>query len=215
VSRIITFYSYKGGVGRTLAMANVAVLLAKQRKNVLLMDWDIEAPGLDRYFKGYLGKHDSISHEGLVHLLTNAIKRPTTDWRSFIQKIEIEGCAPISIITSGDRKPDYIELVRSFSWSDFFERQGGGAVLDRWRNEWRKAFDFVLLDSRTGITDTGGVCTVFLPDILVLVFTANDQSLKQGFKSQMEFRCRVGIFLFLALRCQFCPFSDVSMAGQR
>ena len=51
MSRIITFYSYKGGVGRTLALANIGVLLAKRGKRVLLMDWDLEAPGLDRYFR--------------------------------------------------------------------------------------------------------------------------------------------------------------------
>ncbi len=35
----------------------------------------------------------------------------------------------------------------------------------------------MLLDSRTGITDLGGICTVHLPDLLVLVFTATEQSL--------------------------------------
>src|SRR5215467_8868015 len=47
---IITFYSYKGGVGRSMALANVAVLLARRRKTVLAVDWDLEAPGLPRYF---------------------------------------------------------------------------------------------------------------------------------------------------------------------
>ena len=38
MSRIVTFYSYKGGVGRTFALANIAALLAKKGKRVLLMD---------------------------------------------------------------------------------------------------------------------------------------------------------------------------------
>jgi MinD-like ATPase involved in chromosome partitioning or flagellar assembly len=41
--RIITFYSFKGGVGRTMALANVAYLAAQNRKRVLVMDWDLEA----------------------------------------------------------------------------------------------------------------------------------------------------------------------------
>ena len=50
-SKIITFYSYKGGVGRSMALANVAWLLAsKYRKKVLAIDWDLEAPGLHRFF---------------------------------------------------------------------------------------------------------------------------------------------------------------------
>ena len=36
----------------------------------------------------------------------------------------------------------------------------------------------MLVDSRTGITDIGGICTVQLPDILVFMFTANHQSLR-------------------------------------
>ena len=45
----VTFYSYKGGVGRTMALANVAAILAKQGRRVLLIDFDLEAPGLDAF----------------------------------------------------------------------------------------------------------------------------------------------------------------------
>lgn len=48
--RIITFYSYKGGTGRSMALANVAWILASQGERVLTIDWDLEAPGLHRYF---------------------------------------------------------------------------------------------------------------------------------------------------------------------
>jgi tetratricopeptide (TPR) repeat protein/MinD-like ATPase involved in chromosome partitioning or flagellar assembly len=179
MSRIVTFYSYKGGVGRTSAMANVAVLLAKYGKSVLLMDWDLEAPGLDRYFKAYI-KAESNPPQGLIHMLTKAVEEPTTAWEPFVTQIEIDGCPTISIIMSGDRSTDYIERIRNFSWSDFFENRHGGATLDRWRTEWKSKYDYVLVDSRTGITDIGGVCTVFLPDILVLVFVANEQSFEGG-----------------------------------
>jgi MinD-like ATPase involved in chromosome partitioning or flagellar assembly len=53
--RIITFYSYKGGTGRSMALANYAVYLARMPemagKRVLVIDWDLEAPGLHRYFQ--------------------------------------------------------------------------------------------------------------------------------------------------------------------
>src|SRR5437868_14139099 len=44
---IVTFYSFKGGVGRSMALANVAVELAQTGRRVLVVDFDLEAPGLD------------------------------------------------------------------------------------------------------------------------------------------------------------------------
>jgi len=49
--------------------------------------------------------------------------------------------------------------------------------VERLRDEWRSNYDVTLLDSRTGYTDAGGVCTILLPDVLVGVFAANEQSL--------------------------------------
>lgn len=48
---VFTFYSYKGGVGRSFTLANVAVLLARWGHRVLCLDWDLEAPGLGDYFR--------------------------------------------------------------------------------------------------------------------------------------------------------------------
>ncbi|MGC0347043.1 hypothetical protein RKD34_002623 [Streptomyces sp. SAI-218] len=52
--RVITFYSYKGGTGRTMALANTAWILAANGKRVLAVDWDLEAPGLHRFFHPFL-----------------------------------------------------------------------------------------------------------------------------------------------------------------
>ena len=46
---VVTFYSYKGGVGRTLALVNCAFRLAKQGKKVFILDFDLEAPGVDSF----------------------------------------------------------------------------------------------------------------------------------------------------------------------
>ena len=58
--KIVTFYSYKGGTGRSMALANTACMLAQRaekegrRPRILMIDWDFEAPGLHRYFVPYL-----------------------------------------------------------------------------------------------------------------------------------------------------------------
>lgn len=45
MGKIVTFYSYKGGTGRSMALANVAWVLASAGAKVLVVDGDLEAPG--------------------------------------------------------------------------------------------------------------------------------------------------------------------------
>src|ERR1700704_4721655 len=63
----ITFYSYKGGVGRSMALVNIACLLAKMAKKILIVDWDVEAPGLHFFFNTDKEK------PGLVDLFTDIL----------------------------------------------------------------------------------------------------------------------------------------------
>ncbi len=64
--KIITFYSYKGGTGRSMALANVAFLLANAGKRVLAIDWDLEAPGLHRYFEPFLADKNLEHSTGVI-----------------------------------------------------------------------------------------------------------------------------------------------------
>ena len=48
---IATFYSFKGGVGRSMALANVASLLCERGLRTVMLDFDLEAPGLERFFR--------------------------------------------------------------------------------------------------------------------------------------------------------------------
>src|SRR5215510_11396219 len=71
---IYTFYSFKGGVGRSMAMANVAEIMYQLGLKVLLIDFDLEAPGLERYFKVPEAKRSADEIEtsrGLIDLLVS------------------------------------------------------------------------------------------------------------------------------------------------
>ena len=46
---VTTFYSFKGGVGRTTALVNAAVELANRGYRVLTVDFDLDAPALDTF----------------------------------------------------------------------------------------------------------------------------------------------------------------------
>jgi cellulose biosynthesis protein BcsQ len=182
MGRVITFYSYKGGVGRTMALANIAVLLSQWGYKTLMVDWDLEAPGLEFYFKGHLDLEKISQQEGLADLLDKAADGESTadqpiNWRDSLINIEVkdqEGA--LHLLTAGKRDKDYFNKVRELDLKSFYENKGG-FFIERLRNEWKEAYDYILVDSRTGITDLGGVCTIQMPDVLVALFTATDQGL--------------------------------------
>jgi MinD-like ATPase involved in chromosome partitioning or flagellar assembly len=179
---IVTFYSYKGGTGRTLALANVAALLAQWGHKVLCVDWDLEAPGLHLYFE----RHAPPAKGGLVEVVSALAKGQKSPWQRFVVRTDVgaligqkrtrKGKGRLDLLAAGRPGRGYVARLQSLDWAKLYEK-GLGESIERLREEWSAAYDFVLLDSRTGITDIGGICTAQLPDILVLMATANDQSL--------------------------------------
>src|SRR5712691_1582485 len=75
---IITFYSYKGGTGRTMTLANVAWILASNGKRVLAIDWDLEAPGLHRYFYPFLPDPDLSTSDGVIDFFVDYVLEAMT-----------------------------------------------------------------------------------------------------------------------------------------
>ena len=165
---VVTFYSYKGGVGRTLALANVAVLLARQGARVLVIDWDLEAPGLEEYFDDFQIKADG---RGLLFLLKDRGASAGHVWHL---TSTVDGTT-LDLLPSGRDEEDYYPTLERFDWEGFY-RDGGGEFLEELRAQWDEAYDYVLIDSRTGLSDAGGICTIQLPDIIVGMFTATRQS---------------------------------------
>jgi len=177
---VITFYSYKGGVGRTMALANVAALLAQRGKRVLVVDWDLEAPGIEKYFTAYLSPDRTReSVPGIVDLIIAWEHERPIPWREALLHPQLpSGHGEVHLLTAGRSTPDYVQRMRSLQFERLFEQHALGHYLEQLREEWRESYDFVLIDSRTGITDLGGICTIHLPDVLVALFTTNAQSLE-------------------------------------
>lgn len=177
---LYTFYSYKGGVGRSMALANVAALLSSWGHSVLAIDWDLEAPGLEKYFLKSPSRLVGTRSEkrGVVDIVTAFAGGSPLAWEECLLEAHPYGTdARVDIIGAGQDTPRYVPDLQAINWPRLFNEQGFGAYLEGLRDEWLNKYDFVLVDSRTGITDIGGVCTIHLPDVLVLLFTANEQSL--------------------------------------
>ena len=70
----------------------------------------------------------------------------------------------------------YADRVRNFDWAAMFSRLDGATFVRSFGKACRDAYDFTLIDSRTGIADSAGIATILLPDRVVLCFTPNRQS---------------------------------------
>lgn len=66
--QLVAFHSFKGGVGRTLHAVALADLLASQGQHVLLIDADLEAPGITWMYQAQGGRCD-IAYEDVLALL--------------------------------------------------------------------------------------------------------------------------------------------------
>lgn len=196
--RIITFYSYKGGTGRSMAVANVAWILASNGCRVLVIDWDLEAPGLHRYFRPFLSDPELSNTPGLIDFFVHFAEAARIEARSTGQSAtdvpwyehradlvrysvaldyEFPKYGLLDYVGAGQQGPSYSARVNSFQWGDFYEKLGGGVFLGFVKSRLREQYDYVLIDSRTGLSDTSGLCTVQMPDELVVCFTLNRQSI--------------------------------------
>jgi hypothetical protein len=164
-----------------MALANIAALLAKWGHSVLVVDWDLEAPGVERFFlRSTAGLSEQrLSKPGIVDLITEKAKGKEINWRDcLMEALPFGPSAPVSILSAGQSDEKYISKIQALDFEQLFRETDLGAYIEKLRNEWIAQFEFVLIDSRTGITDIGGICTIHLPDILVLLFTASNPSVE-------------------------------------
>ncbi|MFE5031867.1 FxSxx-COOH system tetratricopeptide repeat protein [Streptomyces sp. NPDC056683] len=213
--KIVTFYSYKGGTGRTMALANVGWILASGGHRVLLVDWDLEAPGLHRYLHPLLVDPELRSSDGLINMVQAYVRtvlspeppavretvggpgprpsatagaghdgwlREAADLTPYTVGLllELPSGGRLDFLPAGRQTAAYSAAVTSFNWHSFYDRHGGGYFLQALREEMIAAYDYVLIDSRTGVSDTSGICTIVLPDVLVDCFTMSAQSIRGG-----------------------------------
>lgn len=178
MSQIITFYSYKGGVGRSLALVNVATLLSKWGKKVLMIDWDLEAPGLENFFEPYIKDVDWSKQKGILDFLWAKQKKQSAPWQDWVVPITTKvSTTPLHLLVSGKSNGEYSDQLRAFNVSQFYKNHDGAHVIEDFRKALLDTYDYVLIDSRTGVTDFGGICTIQMPDILVMLLTATEQGL--------------------------------------
>ncbi len=184
---IISFFSFKGGVGRTTALAAFATNLARAGKRVLVLDFDLEAPGAGTLFGPTTG--DGTSY-GVVDFFLEWPIAPQgidiADYCNTCDDVRIVGTGP-EIICAPAGKVDerFIEKLARINYEYLYRSasEPGSTsagkspihqLLKQLRDRWKP--DFVLIDSRAGLHDLGGLSLSGLAHWHVLFGLNSEQS---------------------------------------
>ncbi|HMA92779.1 MAG TPA: hypothetical protein VKP30_08840 [Polyangiaceae bacterium] len=173
---IVSFYSFKGGMGRTTALATFAIDRARRGDRVVVIDLDLDAPGL-----GSILSVESPAPYGVVDYLMEApIVRQQLDLLDYssmvhLGKLSTEGS--IRMFAAGRLDLHYLGKLARLD----FEQPGEGlpqhpldGLLHQVRDELRP--DWILLDSRTGFSETAGILLSGMAHFHVLVGVNSTQS---------------------------------------
>ena len=176
---VTTFYSFKGGVGRTMALANVAVALAQRGRRVLVVDFDLEAPGLDAFDL----RRPASTTPGVIDFVNAYLRTGQAPHVSdFVY--ESQGIAApkggLWIMPAGAHNDGYATTLAHIDWGALYEHHDGYLLFEDLKEQWNAFIepDYVLIDSRTGHTDIAGICTRQLPHAVVVLFFPNAQNLR-------------------------------------
>jgi len=140
-TRVLSITSGKGGVGKTAVVANIAVLLARMGKRVLILDADLGLANIDVVF-GLAPSHN------LNHFFAGDCS---------LKEILVQGPLGIRILPAGSG-------VQRFTRLDSEQKLRLLEALDAMHND----FDFVLIDTEAGISENVTYFTTAAQEILVV-----------------------------------------------
>jgi cellulose biosynthesis protein BcsQ len=182
MKRIITFYSYKGGTGRSLLVANTAKFFAYCGYKVFVIDFDLEAPGMHYKFQVKPNEFGLIDY---IHERQECTSQ-TTPLIKFVQKIssEVGSNGEIIFMPAGNAPSmEYADKLSQIKWDQIFSRSSESEsinvpiivdLIKKIINDFNP--DFILVDSRTGLTDIGAITIKFMADQLVCLYHNNEES---------------------------------------
>lgn len=201
---IITFYSYKGGMGRTTTMVAYAMSLAvnndvAKRKRVVIIDCDLEAPGYLNFFD--LSEHNGLKSgkkNGFVEFVCDAqltLNPNEIDINDYIINVGLDNknsfaynnLDNIWLVPAGNLNEGYADIESNLDRNDYLE---GLAKINlssvpsvvRYFNllfdKINEAInpDIILIDSRTGFNDIFGTAALYLSSYVIGFFGFSRQT---------------------------------------
>ena len=123
----------------------------------LCVDWDLEAPGLQHYFRKSSFKFGS---PGILEIILEANKKTNIEWKTKIRTIKLSDSKGMDFLAAGKPDKDYVKKLNKLDWDDLYEKKGLGEIFEDIRNELRKVVDghvmvqtIALKDEYTGERD--------------------------------------------------------------
>ncbi len=173
---ILVFYSFKGGVGRSTTLASFAIQRARAGERVVVIDFDLDAPGV-----GVLLAADKSGMTASWGVLDYLLERPndTVDLRSYYhacRQSAVTQSGEILVFPAGRLNGDYLGKLARVDFEIPVGNTSGPLVqlLHQVRDELRP--DWILLDTRTGLSESSGMLLGGLAHLHVLFGTSSEQS---------------------------------------
>lgn len=168
---VVTFFSYKGGVGRTTSLALTTAYLSRNGKKVFVIDCDFEAPGLINFFNTSQAEN---SKSGLVEYLNDRDFLTDCNIDDYVYEVEksYSGSGSIHLMPAGKilaSNDDLISYLEGLAKIDL-QSEGLIGVLANLIDEINSRYcpDVILIDSRTGFNNTFGALAQLSNSVVVL-----------------------------------------------
>lgn len=177
---IVTFYSFKGGVGRTTALVATAWQLASaEKKRVAVVDLDLEAPGLGAVL-------DADAPRGVLDFVVEFLatgERSLGGMHSAARGLGADDAGLVDVIPAGHLDSAYLEKLSrlDFMGNRPLERSTAAPVVEALQSllhAVRKELkpDYILIDAGAGLHDLAGLSLHGLAHVDVLLARASEQS---------------------------------------
>jgi hypothetical protein len=181
----IVFFSIKGGVGRSTAMAASAWSLAEEGKRVMVLDLDLESPGLS---SSLLPEEKRPAYGVTDWLVEDLVDNTGEVFDNMVAKSDLSHNGEILIVPAHGKEPgEYIAKLGRV-WmpkiSADGSRESWPVRLNRLLNELERKWmpDVLLIDSRAGIDEVASACITSLGAKGVLLFSIDGDQTWSGYR---------------------------------
>jgi hypothetical protein len=180
----IVFYSIKGGVGRSTALAVSAWALAEQGKKVMVLDLDLESPGISSSLLPY----EKCPAYGVVDwLVEDLIDNGPAVLPYMVGLSDVSHNGAVYVVPAhGKDAGEYLAKLGRV----WMPKQRGDNPREPWQIRLTRLLDdletqykpdIVLIDSRAGIDEVSSACITSLGAEIILLFALDNEQTWCGY----------------------------------